>query len=262
MHYEIIIGLILGIMILLIVFSWIFKEYLSAEELDREICRQSIVARNAMPEEDLYAAVISMKDSVELKCKTQVVNINYEDIKKAEKDFADTALQCWSLVGRGEDRPFPTSQRFSSKSPCLPCARIHIDDNVKDYYIKNKINFSRALNFNFVDKKSYWEILNPEDKIKAFEYFNGWGKSLEIETDYNLVSAEDTEAGFYYPETFNADSGDVLIFISYPTRRENYVKPYMLFFQDSDYEKIKNDWWVSYQGVRIPVCSSIEGIPA
>jgi len=128
--HHIIISLILGLMVLGLVFGLIFPELLEAG-VDWEVCRQSIYLRNSMPN---YIVIDQAKDLLPLKCKAEVIEVDYKDIDRAEKEIADTMAACWHLFGEGRYSIFPPTRGVFPESYCVPCARIHFDEDVKDFY--------------------------------------------------------------------------------------------------------------------------------
>ncbi len=140
--YYILISIILGIMILALSLFYIFHEFFTSEELDWESCRQSIVLRNTMPTASRLATVKieQLKNQFPLKCKTQVINLDWDDKKGSDGDdnykqnidffiktIADNMAQCWSLVGEGKYNIFP-SNIITQKKNCIICARIHFSE--------------------------------------------------------------------------------------------------------------------------------------
>ena len=136
MHY-ILIAFILGLVVLSFALYFIFQEYFTSETLDMESCRQSVVLRGTLPEADFAGLTpISFKDDFPLKCKTQVYQITKEDVEKelAGKIIADAMVQCWAIFGNGDYSIFP-SKLLGSDSFCVPCARVHLNEDAKKYLL-------------------------------------------------------------------------------------------------------------------------------
>ncbi|HUS51351.1 MAG TPA: hypothetical protein VMZ91_14375, partial [Candidatus Paceibacterota bacterium] len=140
--YYILMSFILGLIIVAIVLYFLFHEYFTKEDIDWETCKQSILLRATAPE--FAWKTISLKDNFPLKCKTEVINIDYEDTNKTEKEFADALVNCFSLSSFGKYQFFPSTWFFSDSS-CLVCTRIHINQAVMNHYVADPINFKNAL---------------------------------------------------------------------------------------------------------------------
>ncbi len=148
--YYIIISLILGLMVLAISLYWIFQEYFNKDQIDWETCRNSVLLRSG----NLPNFVKLVQEEAPLKCKTQVVTINFRDYDKAGKLIMDTMAQCWYLFGEGKLQLY-SSKFLGSSSKCFECARIHFNEDVRDYYSPavNNIN-------NLQEVKPIWNRLN------------------------------------------------------------------------------------------------------
>ena len=277
--YYLLASLIIGLLVLSISLFFIFKEYFTGDDADWEVCRQSLVLRNAMPEADLKLMVESGKDVLPVKCKNSVVNINYKDVPRAENEIANAIGNCWYLTGRGEYEVFPSSKWAwdIGYTPCIVCSRIHISPEVEEYYSKegNSIQFQIALSSNYVDKEtSFWNYLNPNQSKKAFMYFNGWnnsGFSILPFVSWDLGGGishgiADTVKSFNFPSFFNTSRGDLYVFYVEPsgklfTSDVRDVKPYMILMQQDDLNSL-NSSWTSYGFVapELQVCSSVESV--
>ena len=170
--YYILISLVLGLIILGLSLYFIFNEYFTSDDINRETCRQSIVLRDGSP--DLTAAgtnIAKIKDAWPLKCRTEVVKIDYKNVTKAEEEIGDEFIFCWNIFGYGNFRIFP-EYNWATHSSCVPCARIHFEAKVRDYYVKdyvnpktkavedNRINFQRLFMVNKVTASaSYYDYL-------------------------------------------------------------------------------------------------------
>ena len=76
--YYIIISLILGLLVLGLVLYYLFQEYFTEEDIDLEVCRQSVILRNSMPNAERIAtsSIEEIKGMFPLKCKTDVIKID------------------------------------------------------------------------------------------------------------------------------------------------------------------------------------------
>ncbi len=168
--FSVISSLILGILLLVIVFIWINE---TGQDSDWDVCRNSIIIRNTIPEISLSETIplTSFKDSYPLNCKTQVVTINYNDTKKAQKEIMDTIASCWYLINRGEASIFP-SKLLRATTSCFTCARIHFTPDVREYYSysENKINLKRALLSEIQPQISYMAYLTNDGNNPFLKY--------------------------------------------------------------------------------------------
>ncbi|MBT3577497.1 hypothetical protein HN499_01665 [archaeon] len=142
-------------------------------EIDWETCRQSVILRSSIPSQDLILQdFASARDSFPLKCKTEVINIDYKNTSRLENDAMEVMRSCWALFDDGAGGFFPVN-RWSSASFCIPCARIHLDSSVADYYQgNNSVNFTRAFRSKIPGSKfayrDYFQRRNPG--YSAFSY--------------------------------------------------------------------------------------------
>ena len=290
MGWGLIIAMITGILVVTIGFYFMFNESFTKGGIDWEGCRQSLIARNALPEKDLAIQVISTKGALPLKCGTKVVNIDYEDLERAETEIAETISACWYMHGKGEYRIFPSMSSLTRESatPCMICARIHLENDVKEYYSKeeNMIDIEYSLDGQLEDYGvSYWEYLNPGRDINAFLYFKGWeddGFNITRLYDVSRIidAPADTEV-FSFPKYLYPERGDLFITYVEPVRDgsepgERAVNPYMILLQYDNFDKLNSIWATSYSEEKFVekeernvlyknemlVCSSIETVPS
>lgn len=279
-------SLILGLLIIAIGMYGMFNIYFTSEDIDWEVCRESLILRNSLPEKDLIVEVASTKSALPLKCKTQTVTIDYEDVERAEKEIGETVSSCWYMIGRGEYKVFPSGSLASGKdTPCMICARVHLDSEVREFYSENKISIKRSLNNPLEGyDTSIWDYLNPDRGAKAFTYFEGWneeGFNITPITDISWTGfdPEDKEV-FSLPEYLQLEKGDLFIAYAEPTReefasKERVVDPYMILLQYDDFDKLGYVWATSAEVADylfnpfataskndIKVCSSIETVPS
>ena len=114
--YYIIISLILGLIILALALFFIFQEYFTGEEIDWETCRQSVILRETIPRQDaFFQDIAAAREAFPLKCKTEVVNINYKNTTKLGREILETMRSCWALFDDGKGEFFPV-YKFSGHS--------------------------------------------------------------------------------------------------------------------------------------------------
>jgi len=258
--YYILISLILGVMVLALSLYFIYHEYFTEDDLNWEQCRESILLRANLPETELFKVIdVSSKDFLPLKCQTQVINIDYEDVDKIEEKIAETMAGCWYLVGEGYYKFF-ASDSSDIDTRCLVCARIHLDSEVEEYYKNNLINFRDALATPMSGTKNYWDYLNNKGIQAIPMYFGGsnfWSKDNKFHafaeghefavTDAlspvsGIISfarwmeaASDEEGfGYKFPKTWDVSRGDFFVVISNPARKEIEISPFLLFLQEDD----------------------------
>jgi len=293
---NILLPIIIGLCIVGVVFIFIFNEYFTGEEIGRDVCKQSIMVRSAMPEYKVSKFTIaSFKEDFPLKCKTNVVEVTKEDIesKKVDNIIGDMLVECWYLLGNGDDNPFPAGV-YSKKTTCIPCARIHLTKEAKDFLKadekrQGKIDIEGILTgAKFQNKFFYLNYLNGVGK--TFEPFNPAftrpfnlsGEKFEIndsgcdKSNFKTKIDSDVEewgafGGVTLPKYLDADKGDLVIVLGEVTTTEDVevdYLPYMFYFQNGqkDYSgKMKKDFFkrgVRCIGASSTICDSWEGIPA
>ena len=301
-RHDVLLSLIIGLIVVAIVFWWIFQEFFTEDDIDYEVCRESLILRSKLPEKDVLADVASTKAYLPLKCGTRVVDIDYEDVGKAEAVIGNTISECWYMTGKGEYEIFPGSDSVYGdiSVPCMACARIHIDKKVRDFYSldKNKISIRNALNSQLEGYDfTVWDYLNPKDGVKAFEYFGGWrDEGFDVEFSgsdtliFGLFNVGSTEFDpkdheiFYLPSYMDTEKGDLFVMYAEPNKElgddeGNRISPYMAILQYYDFDKLSSIWsyYTDDEGIRsdildvitfdtdqgaLRVCSSIETIPA
>lgn len=300
--YGIILSLILGTMVLSLSLYFIFQELWSEDELDMEICRQSIQVRALAPEYKekwTETTPLSFKDSYPLKCKTQIVNIEESDVKNiedAQKIIAETMARCWALYDKGDSVAFP-SDWYGSTSVCVPCARIHLTEDAKKYMTEEGvigINIRDSLmDLKMREDYSYYEYLNNSGKkFPALNFGSSWpfnldGDVFRLDKSWEVIKIEDTLlinrlSGARYsawminsvslPMLFYSEKGDLII--NYGVMVFNgggnfgdYV-PYLFYFQANQREPdpFNETGNMIFKGQligdNVALCNSWEGIPA
>lgn len=187
--YYIIISLILGIMILALSLYFIFQEYFSEDEIDMEVCRQSIYLREGVGSTVTTKAFL--QDQFPIKCKTGVVEIDYKDYKKASKQIMDTMVFCWALYGGGKADLYPgTTIQSGYDVNCFHCARIRFSPEVVDYYTPKNYQVSKLIRE--IDKGVREEVFSGK---KGF-YISDYPKHKPI-IGYDSYSSAPAESEYY-----------------------------------------------------------------
>ncbi len=181
-----IISIILSVMVMSIVLYWIFQEYFNEESINSEVCKQSILLRNTLPRVNIAGiAYKDFKNSYPLKCKTDTINIDYENKTIATKVIMDKIAECWYIMGQGNYDIF-TSNYFASNTVCMSCARIHFAEEVLDYYNKeeNVINVKDAMNNEVQPGITYKQYLttNGKNPIIASGFYGSSFSIVDVNT--------------------------------------------------------------------------------
>lgn len=244
-----------------IILFFLSQESQTGNGLSWAQCRQSLLVRNAMPEWNLAGGTISTKGTLPLKCGTQTINIDYKDAKRAESEIAKTISSCWYMVGKGTFRVFPGAGSVFGKedTPCIVCARIHLNENVKKYYTgENKIDIKNGLDSSLQgNKRTAWEYLNPDSGNKAFMYFRGWsteGFSVDVQKEWPWGSIGKDRKAFSFPRYLDPERGDLFVVYSEPVKgtfssdetgkSKRGMEPYMILTQYANFEKLSEAWAV------------------
>ncbi len=284
--WDIVIILLLGLVVLALVLYFIFGEYFQDEDVDWEVCRQSIVLRNSLPEETFAKAyMVSFKNSFPLKCKTNVLTIDYNDTKRAQKEISEAMVSCWFLFGNGGYRIFP-GEALNSKTNCVYCARIHLAPIVREYYRKNIIDIDNGLDeLEFKNGLTYYEYLKNIGNQNPFQLITSWhndyltigGGNVRVVGSSNLKAVP-----IGVPGTYDVERGDLFIlyhnFLAYGNSE---MVASLLYFQEKgakygdkefksaldalafgrgDTIKEEVDWWID--GRADAICENFDGIPA
>ncbi len=295
--YGLLFSLIMGLLVIGLSFYFIFNELFTQEDIDWQVCRQSIQARATLPDVDLegFGSMTSFKDAYPLKCKTNVVEIDKGNVKDIDKIIGETMVECWALFDKGDVSAFP--DKFFKSSTCVPCARIHLTNEAKDY-LKEKnivVNIRNALDEPMTSEYSYYVYLRDAGKkFSAFDlagsrewYFDPKGFSVASEEgDFvgavfhnRLTGAEDDYTiskdvnwgwigGVSLPEFFDYEKGDLLISYGVATTSNinigNYI-PYLFYFQTgadpNPFEEVSKKL-INWPVRDIDMCNEWEGVPA
>ena len=293
LKYDVLIALLIGLIIVAIVLWFLFHEYFTSEDISWETCRQSIILRANTPEKDLVITTVGVKGIFPLKCKTEVVNINYKDVKKVQTEFGNSLLSAWYLVGNGMYKIFPSST-WDFKSHCIIVKRIHLDSKVRDYYnitSENKISLRDALNSNYkngINFYSYIKSVNKEANpflfIKRASDDDNFrvltsGYSLDVtlflkvlaptlaftgiyDNNHNIQIGKDPEGpGVIVPGVFDPAKGDLFIVVASPARSEKEITPYIVWLQANSLNELQSSLG-GFLWLDASVCDYIETVPA
>ncbi|MFH0711600.1 MAG: hypothetical protein V1889_00575 [archaeon] len=126
--FYIITSLILGLMVLVIGLYWIFNEYFNQDELDWQVCRQSILVRASLSSEKLEEIGLDVGGVFPLKCKTEVVNVNSANRDEVYDKISKAVAEGWYMFGEGKLN-FIGPSFWEKNIVCMAFARIHYTDN-------------------------------------------------------------------------------------------------------------------------------------
>lgn len=129
--YYIIISLILGLMVLALGLYFIFAEFFNQDEIDWEICRQSIILRAGLP--NLKELGTDLKGAFPLKCKTEVVTIDTIEPEEVYRKISDAVVSGWYMFGEGK-LDFIHRDWLSNNRYCMVFARIHFSSESVDKF--------------------------------------------------------------------------------------------------------------------------------
>lgn len=219
--WYILIGLILGAVILVIVVFWVFREYITDEEMNYETCRQGIILRDMMPISSVAARSFleASKDFATLKCKTEVITLKYDDDASVKgilsetvmKQIADQLVRCWQLYGGGKFKIFPVNFA-EERYDCGICTRIHFEDELKqnidalplwDYLVKHDLN-GNGLQRGQYNANSYASYLEIGGEMK----------------ELSLPGLTNLEEGYGSRDYVFTSKGDLFLGVSFYSNRE------------------------------------------
>lgn len=238
MEKEYIVTIILGLLVVAIAFGFLTSDLGGDSEL--EICRQSVIVRDAIPETSIgVLQFTNFKEKYPLDCKTRLIIIDYEDKERATKEVMDTIAECWYMYGNGQYDFIPNYEgllgRLGSESSCAMCSRIHFTENVKNYYINNPINISEGLNLEMKNQITYKTYLT----VNVDEVLQNYYVSVNS-IGGDTISKGDKRLSIKLPEIVNVSKGDFFItyryFTSYNVNEKSKVYHYsdVLFYPWDD----------------------------
>ena len=282
--WDILIPLILGLLVVAIVMFWIFQEYFTDETTNTEVCKQSVLLRNTLPEYDLVKFGTgdrslfskSFKDEYPLRCQTARIIIDYPDTETATKEILDKMAECWFIMGKGEYNIYP-SRAFFADSYCYACAQIHFTNDVIDHYKEDPINILKGLDNELDQGISYKEYLTARGKNPSLTTEN-FNDSFSIE-DRETDGKKDSK--IIFPKIINVTKGDFFITTSTIILSENSALTQLIFYSWNDATILdelstKNKFVVmsgklnkdgeleldNEKGTDVPICKNWDGIPA
>jgi hypothetical protein len=199
--FGIILSLVLGLMVLVIAFSFIFQEGIFGDD-GMEVCRQSIQLRALLPPVTI-AKIVNLpefRDAFPLECKTMVKTISKENIEKdggkeAQVIIAESIAECWALYDKGDASAFP-SDFYGLRSTCVPCARIHLSEDARAYMEEKnlKIDIRESLDLQMdKDFKFYNYLENSGKKFPALNPASSLPVSFNLEGEFFSVNYSDRE---------------------------------------------------------------------
>jgi hypothetical protein len=271
-YMYLLISIILGLLTVSIIFFWIFGEGLTGDDIDFEACRQSIIARSVLPDVDLKGYTLgTFKDKFPLKCKTDVITIDYNDTQRAQKEVLDSMITCWQIMGNGEYSIFP-SALLVGKTYCYNCARIHFAPETRTFYEQpgNVINIKDGLNGDFRDGVSYRNYLVSDNK-NSFIAKDNYKEDFDVEVKGVFDLSKwwhlfvDNNINIYYPKTLNVSNGDFYITMNSWVYNKTTSETFLLFYNWNDGKALEE---LGQQGAGLAqlapfaTCQEWDGIPA
>jgi hypothetical protein len=284
--YYIIISMILGLIVLTLSLYFIFQEYFTEDELDWQQCRQSVILRANLPELKKGAyTLVSLKDDFPLKCKTEVVEVSKKDYEddEAGKIVGDVLAECWYTFLEGEAQIFP-ADLAGFESYCVPCARVHFEEDIASEGIN--INLLESLRGNFNDGKySYLDYLKKGFMVDVWYQtpLLNWKKVEEVfEIKGSTFFVDDSETGglldflashlyekgeiaaVTLPNDIDTSKGDLIVVVGQSIGSNGGFNSYLLYFQvgqEEPFEELKKDFMEAGDN-SAPLCKNWDGVPA
>ncbi|MBU3923464.1 MAG: hypothetical protein KJ592_00950 [Nanoarchaeota archaeon] len=180
----VIISLILGLIVLTLSLYFIFNEYFNQDELDWQMCRQSIALRASLPEVDLKVLKTDTKDAFPLKCKTEVVSIGKGDPDYVYGKISEAIAEGWYMFGEGKFN-FIHRDNYKTQTVCMVFARIHYTDELLKDFEKKKNKVGGA------SEETIFQIVQ-----KVVE---GVGDEESITEDVSTVDGKSVVIGVNFP---------------------------------------------------------------
>ncbi|MAG39657.1 hypothetical protein CMI41_01685 [Candidatus Pacearchaeota archaeon] len=217
--YYILISLILGLILIGIIFSWIFQEYLfGGDELDLVECKQSILTRHNLPQAEWgNKEWLSLKDKFPLECETQVIDIDENNKDEARTIIANAIAACWALYEKGEVSLFPGGGwTTGAETTCFTCARITFDSEIKNEFEGN--NAIKVYDNDVTGDRGFLLDKMPGTEMTYLDYLSNGGYNIfRFKSDFEIITTETAEkkrGDIYYPEIVDAERGDLHITLS------------------------------------------------
>jgi len=193
--WGILINLILGLIILGISLYFIFTEFIIEEDINYELCRQSVVLRAQAIDKGggfFENAGKIVAEEFPFKCQAQKIEIDYFDVEKATKEISDAIATCHSLYGQGKEELY-SADLLKADLKCFQCARIHFSPEVVNKYGANNLEVGKYL----VSTKF------ASSDATYFDYIY-WNRPAESSRE-ELMNQVVTDS------SFNASNGDIIV---------------------------------------------------
>jgi len=146
--WAILINLILGLIILGISLYFIFAEFIIEEDINYELCRQSVVLRQQAINKGgtVFGSEVGFEvaENFPFKCQASHKVIDYKDYDKAGIEIMDTMASCHALYGNGDSRLYAQNW-LSSENMCFQCYRISFTPEVQEFYSPLSYNPSKKI---------------------------------------------------------------------------------------------------------------------
>lgn len=169
--------IIIAVISLAVIIAFLIK-FPGREIIDKETCHQSVLMRS-MP-----GIGEAMKRTVNLRCKTEDILINYKDKELIKERIANAMYDCWWMLGEGRLSPFLEGNLkemgiLPAKSACVICSKIEFSDRTRK-------------KFTSIDITDYvQDIKIPGKEITYFEYFTDEeGTRLPIDVEIEAMATD------------------------------------------------------------------------
>lgn len=191
-----IISIILALIVMSIGLYWIFQEYFNDDDVNEEICKESIILRNTIPDVEVSGlTLMDLKEKYPLKCKSQRIQIDYNDTERATNEILTKMAECWNLWGKGEYDIF-SKKNFDAYSTCCVCAYFEFREDTKQYYSENPINIKDSMDNELESEITYKQYLTNKGQnplILNNLYWNEFDVNFkENEAAYNISMTKTT----------------------------------------------------------------------
>ena len=272
--YYLIISLILGLIVLSLAMYFLFQEYFTQDDIDWEVCRESVILRSGNMGGGVSGQVAKkLQENFPFKCKTQVVEIGSEyDENESLAQIADIIAQCYYTYGEGKTQLYPDqidNWLIGSTTSCFVCARIHFsDDFKKEHTILNSGEYLVNTKMGNSNTETYFEYLYENNKKLSLIDKTKFQNLLTENQKFNTADG-DIFVVYYYspggvvpdvpPIWFNLsfDSGSIKNKIDSITTFTNDHEIHLFYYQE---KQIPNMFFDT--AGKDKICGVIETIPA
>ena len=257
--WEILTSFILGLIVVSIVLFWLFQEYFAEDDLSWEVCRQSIVVRNSIPDVSIEGFTVgTFKDKFPLKCETQVITITEDNVRDAPRLIMDAMAQSWYLFGEGKYQIYP-SALIGGDSYCMGTVRVHFYSGLKGSF-QMKWAFDQKMD----NGQSYRDYLTQNGDDNAIIRDNRFAPDLDV--SYYAKSWFYDAIKVKLPEIIDYSKGDLFIVPVQFIVRDKETNTHLFYFQDKDghnFEKLESTVMkYPFKRSSQKICNNWEGIPA